>query len=129
MSLRERKEELAVYITVAILLILTIWFFFGASRETLDFEKATILINNSEGEKINITVEIADETVEQKQGLMHRDSLCEDCGMLFVYDENVNHGFWMKNTKIPLSIAFILLLRQKTLWLCRRDESHFHSPL
>ncbi|MFP4116873.1 MAG: DUF192 domain-containing protein [Candidatus Aenigmatarchaeota archaeon] len=38
---------------------------------------------------------------------MNRDSLCKNCGMLFVYEENTTGAFWMKNTTIPLSIAFI----------------------
>ncbi len=38
---------------------------------------------------------------------MNRDNLCENCGMLFVYDKNVTKGFWMIDTTIPLSIAFI----------------------
>ena len=60
--------------------------------------------------KINgneLTVEIARTTGEQEQGLMHRSSLGEDRGMLFVYDRDQKLTFWMKNTSIPLSIAFI----------------------
>ncbi len=38
---------------------------------------------------------------------MGRDSLDEDRGMLFVYDRDSRKSFWMKNTKIPLSIAYI----------------------
>lgn len=40
-------------------------------------------------------------------GLMFRDKLDNDHGMLFIYPEEQNLSFWMKNTKIPLSIAFI----------------------
>ena len=40
-------------------------------------------------------------------GLMFRDTLDEDHGMLFIYPQEKNLSFWMKNTKIPLSIAFI----------------------
>lgn len=52
-------------------------------------------------------VEIADNELERSKGLMFRESLCEDCGMLFVYDENGERSFWMKNTLIPLKIIFI----------------------
>ena len=60
--------------------------------------------------KINqwkITVEIADTREAQEKGLMGRDSLDEDKGMLFVYDRDSRKSFWMKNTKIPLSLAYI----------------------
>jgi uncharacterized membrane protein (UPF0127 family) len=40
-------------------------------------------------------------------GLMFRESLGKDCGMLFVFDESAERSFYMKNTKIPLDIAFI----------------------
>jgi uncharacterized membrane protein (UPF0127 family) len=53
-----------------------------------------------------ITVEVADDEVERSQGLMYRDHLGADAGMLFVYPDLAERGFWMKNTKIPLSIAF-----------------------
>ncbi len=54
-----------------------------------------------------ITVETADTQETQEKGLMGRESLDEDWGMLFVYDRDSRKSFWMKNTKIPLSIAYI----------------------
>jgi hypothetical protein len=56
---------------------------------------------------IPITVEIADTPALREQGLMNRDSLPEDSGMLFVYADEQMRSFWMRNTKIPLDIAFI----------------------
>ena len=53
-----------------------------------------------------ITVEIADTYSKRKKGLMFRDSLDLDSGMLFVYDNPGKVGFWMKNTLISLDIAF-----------------------
>ena len=55
----------------------------------------------------NLTVEIADTQKSQEKGLMNRKSLDEDRGMLFVYDRDSRKSFWMKNTLIPLSIAYI----------------------
>ncbi len=60
--------------------------------------------------KINqwkLTVEIADTPETQEKGLMGRKSMTEDHGMLFVYDRDSRKSFWMKNTLIPLSIAYI----------------------
>jgi len=54
-----------------------------------------------------LTVELAITPEEQMVGLMNRDSLgCND-GMLFVFPQEQILSFWMKNTEIPLSIAFI----------------------
>lgn len=47
-------------------------------------------------------------TYEQRaKGLMHRATLCENCGMLFQFNQSKMAGFWMKNTLIPLDIAFV----------------------
>ena len=55
----------------------------------------------------SITVEVADELHERQRGLMHRKELDADDGMLFVYPTAEPRSFWMKNTHIPLSIAYI----------------------
>lgn len=52
-------------------------------------------------------MEIAKTTKEIKSGLMHRESLDSDKGMLFVYEEEKPHSFWMKNTLIPLDIIWL----------------------
>jgi uncharacterized membrane protein (UPF0127 family) len=54
-----------------------------------------------------IKVEVARTEREQEKGLMFRERLGEDEGMLFVYGEEETLSFWMKNTRVPLSIAFI----------------------
>ena len=41
------------------------------------------------------------------QGLMHREELCNNCGMLFNFEQSRRAGMWMKNTLIPLDVAFI----------------------
>jgi uncharacterized membrane protein (UPF0127 family) len=53
-----------------------------------------------------LTVEIAKTDEDKSKGLMERESLGSNRGMLFIYDEPQILNFWMKNTKIPLSIAF-----------------------
>lgn len=57
--------------------------------------------------ELSIEVEVADEPAERNQGLMYRESLDDDEGMLFVYPQLGARSFWMKNTSIPLSIAFM----------------------
>ena len=41
------------------------------------------------------------------QGLMHRENMCQTCGMLFNFKQPKHAGMWMKNTLIPLDVAFI----------------------
>lgn len=52
-------------------------------------------------------LEVADDFEEIVRGLMERESLPADGGMLFVFSDVRHHSFWMKNTKIPLDVAFI----------------------
>ena len=54
-----------------------------------------------------IDIEIADNTPERMQGLMYRKSMDENKGMLFVFQEYEQQGFFMRNTIIPLDIIFL----------------------
>ena len=54
-----------------------------------------------------LTAEVAATDAQRMQGLMHRRMLPENRGMLFVFSYSAPQSFWMMNTYIPLSIAFI----------------------
>jgi uncharacterized membrane protein (UPF0127 family) len=54
-----------------------------------------------------LTAEIADTPQAAENGLMFRDSLPENRGMLFIFEQPKKAEFWMRNTRIPLSIAYI----------------------
>lgn len=72
----------------------------GAAIETLTIETAT-------GAR-KFQVEIADTDEERRIGLMHRTQMAENAGMLFDFRHDVSeHSMWMKNTLIPLDMAFI----------------------
>lgn len=66
-----------------------------------DFPTATIDV----GDK-TIKVEVAATPELRARGLMHRDSLAKDKGMLFIYPDEAPRSFWMKNVPFPLDIAF-----------------------
>jgi hypothetical protein len=59
-----------------------------------------------EGLRQSFAVEVADDTAERAQGLMFRESLPPDQGMLFVYEAPKRAGFWMKNTLVALDMIF-----------------------
>lgn len=57
--------------------------------------------------QINLNVKFATTSQERARGLCCRDSLPQNSGMLFVYDQPGNYRFWMKDTKIPLDMYWI----------------------
>jgi len=57
--------------------------------------------------KVVLQVETATTEQEQETGLMFRTKLANDQGMLFIFGKDAQRTFWMKNTLIPLSIAYI----------------------
>jgi uncharacterized membrane protein (UPF0127 family) len=66
----------------------------------------SVTLHGSEG-AVQVRVEEADSPAERERGLMGRASLGADQGMVFVFEESpVTARFWMKDTLIPLSIAF-----------------------
>ena len=71
------------------------------STQRLD-ERAKLIIAGE-----TFTVEVARTMAEQTKGLMFRRQIGRREGMIFVYDADRHLSFWMKNTLIPLSIAFI----------------------
>jgi uncharacterized membrane protein (UPF0127 family) len=80
--------------------------------------------------KINGTplqVELATTPADHSQGLMHRESLPENRGVLFCYGTDERLSFWMKNTSIPLSIAFIS--RDGTIKQISDLEPYDESPV
>jgi uncharacterized protein len=52
------------------------------------------------------SIEVADDDLERARGLMFRDSMPDDRGMLFIHDRQMPLSYWMKNTKISLDILY-----------------------
>ncbi len=71
------------------------------------FPTAAVALTNDAGGRAELTVELATTSAARGRGLMGREELAEDRGMLFVFPSDTEAGFWMKDTSIPLSIAFI----------------------
>jgi uncharacterized membrane protein (UPF0127 family) len=69
------------------------------------FPPARGLIDTGD-DSVLVNLIVAETTEQQVFGLMHRESFPDDCGMVFLFMEERRGAFWMKDTLIPLSIAF-----------------------
>jgi len=85
---------------------LVIFFTITLYGENLN-RKYKIFLFSESGKKVTLNIEVAKTPSEREKGLMFRKSLGEFDGMLFVFDREENLNFWMKNTFIPLDIAYI----------------------
>lgn len=70
-------------------------------------ETETKVIFIAGGQSVSVSVEVADEPGEWETGLMFRERLPENHGMLFVFPDERERRFWMKNTLIPLDMVFV----------------------
>jgi len=79
-----------------------------------------------------VEVEIADDHEEQKTGLMFRKKMDDDKGMLFVYQSEQKHVFWMKNTLIPLDMIWInkdkKIVDIQSVDPCEQDPCERYEP-
>ena len=93
--------------------------------------RTTAVLDTGE-RRVRITVEVADEADEWRVGLMHRRTLARNAGMVFLFPRPTQGGFWMKNTLIPLSIAFFdgrgRILRIMVMTPCRADPCPVYDP-
>jgi hypothetical protein len=88
------------------LFLLLFIFLLTACQDQDIYSKNLDIISN--GKKHSFEVEVVTTPEEQAKGLMHRESLPENAGMLFWFGgQEEERGFWMKNTLIPLDMIFI----------------------
>src|SRR5689334_438832 len=65
-----------------------------------------LIVETASGQR-SFSIEIADDPLERERGLMYRQQMADDHGMLFVFKVQQQVGFWMKNTVMPLDLLFI----------------------
>lgn len=70
-------------------------------------ELSELWIETAAGPRYRFDVELATTPMQQARGLMYRESMAADAGMLFVFDQPRPASFWMKNTLISLDMLFI----------------------
>ncbi|MCX7720346.1 MAG: DUF192 domain-containing protein [Dictyoglomus thermophilum] len=103
------KKRTVFFTTIfTILLMIVIFSLLSLGKEnSAKFPRGRLLITQG-GKSLEIPIEIADRDELWTLGLMYRKSIPWEYGMLFVFPYDTNAGFWMKNTYVPLDIAFIL---------------------
>jgi uncharacterized membrane protein (UPF0127 family) len=103
-----------------------------ATGGSVAFARGSVTISTGEDEVV-VPVEIADSEATRELGLMNRTSLPPDDGMLFVFPaEQTGVGFWMKDTLIPLSVAFAdgegRIVRILDMEPCKADPCKVYDP-
>jgi uncharacterized membrane protein (UPF0127 family) len=97
----------------------------------VDAEGPTVVLQGAD-QTTTVAVEVADTPDERSRGLSGREELPAEAGMLFLFDEPVNQGFWMKDTLIPLSIAFLdaegRIVALRDMEPCRREPCPLYDP-
>lgn len=80
-----------------------VWYWFYKNKPATNSEEIKQIIL----EEVVFDVELATTPQERARGLSSRSRLCDQCGMLFVFDKSDYHSFWMKDTLIPLDIIWL----------------------
>lgn len=86
-----------IFLILILFFSLRLW----SKEYEIEFKKGKLKIGGK-----TLQVEIAETELQQAYGLMFRKSMPENHGMIFIFKDSVVRRFWMKNTLIPLSIAY-----------------------
>jgi uncharacterized membrane protein (UPF0127 family) len=97
-----------------------------------DYPEATVVLAGPDGATVTAAVKVADTPQRRRRGLMEVEELPPGTGMLFTFPETTTGGFWMKNTLVPLDIAFaaqdgriVALLQMQP---CTADPCRVYDP-
>lgn len=108
-----------------------VWLFAGIIFISACPQKTPDLIIHAASRDHRLRVEVAESAAAQQRGLMYRQSLGKDSGMLFIFGKQELLTFWMKNTMIPLDILFIssdlVIVDVSTMYPCTLDPCPFYT--
>jgi len=93
-----------IYLAIIVAIVLFMGFVIYMFKREREYSPAAVKIGN-----ITIDVEVANSPTKRARGLMNRENLEENAGMLFVFPTESKHRFWMANTLIPLDMIWISL--------------------
>ena len=99
---------------------------------SLDLPQGNLTVAGSGGPKLSLHVQIAETAQSREQGLMGVKKMPDQVGMAFLFGELPSTGFWMKDTLIPLDIAFWDsqggIVTTFTMTPCRANPCHLYQP-
>lgn len=93
------KNKITLILLIAIIFFIVISFLFKKPKFPREIK---LNINNQ-----NYYLEVAATAKQREIGLSNRDSICTNCGMLFVFPREGNRSFWMKDTFVPLDMIWL----------------------
>ncbi len=128
-------KKIRILLILGLFFVLFISFIFlsGKSDSKINNFPKGILILKQKEKTMQIDIEIADREDLWSLGLMYRKDIPWEFGMLFVFPNDTTSGFWMKNTYVPLDIAFIsaegIIFNIQRMDPCKEGECPvYYSP-
>jgi len=97
----KRKNILNISVICLVLIFLASLFFIFRKKTMFPKDLGLNIKGNS------YYLEIAQTNQERKKGLSNRQEICSNCGMLFIFNKEDQHSFWMKDTYVPLDIIWL----------------------
>ncbi len=117
---------------ITLFLVVVVFLFSGCMQSVSYIEEKPTTSTVCFANGTCVQVELAKTPAERQQGLMFREYLSEYEGMLFVFESEGNHGFWMKNTRIPLDAIWIghenKIVGIQTMVPCEKDPCPIYTP-
>lgn len=116
--MRSKKKTFFFFLLAIFSLVILIFYlnFYTDDRSGKTKKPTTVTIRGQ-----RLAIETVSTPKKMRAGLGKRDSLCQDCGMLFVFKEKSRSPFWMKNMRFDLDIIWIR--DEKIVWL-KKNFSH-----
>jgi uncharacterized membrane protein (UPF0127 family) len=109
MASKLRPTARALSVVLAVVVMVVVWRLPGIAdgrAMVLATDPDRLTVETRSGER-SFSVEVATSPSERERGLMFRETMANDHGMLFVFEDQRQVGFWMKNTVMPLDLVFI----------------------
>ena len=107
---KKNKWSISIFLMFVCLIVLLIVFsdaFFTNTENVTNEQFSVVTFFPANSTSVVMTCKVASSPEERLMGLMFREELPVDEGMLFVYDYPLNVSFWMKNVLVPLDIIFL----------------------
>lgn len=87
----------ALFVLALLIFLFTLHNSLGYVVDSVSFKSGAVVVS----------VEVAQSDAERARGLMYRKGLSDGSGILFIFDSEAQHNFWMKNVKFPIDIVWI----------------------